>query len=630
MKKFLEKLARSCTLVKQACRKTLKSRIVRSKWTWFILIVVVALIVLSAISREKKKAREFITLKVKKQTLVISVLEGGNLQALTFQKIVNEVPGTRNILYVVSEGTEITEADVKEGKVLVQLDSKDIDDQIQQQEITVENSWSNFLNAQENLAIQKKQNESDIRQAELTIRFAQMDLEKYLGKTLASQLIEGKTRNFASLVSSPELAGEALNKKREIDAGRDLSREEVARSQDTVDWSEKLASKGYVTKSELEADKLALQQKKVSQEKTGLNAQLFLNYDFPKQVEKLYSDYIEALANLERVQVKCQSKIVQNEASIKSYRATYMRQKNHLEELKKRLSNCMIRATQTGFVTYATSSNPWRSDNPIQPGTTVRLYQELLNLPDFNSMGVEVKIHESAVEKIKPDLKARIRVDAFPKEKFTGTVKKIALMPDPTLKWLNPDINLYVAKIALDKISPLLKPGMSAQVEIVVDELHDVIAIPLAAISLRGSKPTCTVLHGRTLETRELILGQSNDEMVEVKSGLKEGEILVMTAESRSSGKKEEDSAAGETGITPAPKEQSNTVSAPFSGGRGAESSSPVQPAASSGANGQSSERPQSILRETPAPAGQAGEQPVEQRPSRPRRTDASRNNSVQ
>jgi len=158
------------------------------------------------------------------------------------------------------------------------------------------------------------------------------------------------------------------------------------------------------------------------------------------------------------------------------------------------------------------------------------MYQELLNLPDFSTMGVEVKIHESSVEKVKAGLPATIKVDAFPDKVFTGSVQSVALMPDPTLKWLNPDLNVYVAQIAFDKSYDFLRPGMSAQVEIIVKTLKDVLVIPLVAVNFSEGKAYVNVLRGRHIETRQIEIGESNEKEVEVKKGLKEGDIVVISA----------------------------------------------------------------------------------------------------
>lgn len=516
-------------------------KILKSKVFFLLVIVIVVAFMFNSYQQEKKKMKQFITTEVKRKDLLISVMEGGNLKALKSQKIINEVPGSRNILEVVPEGTKITEEDVKNGKVLIKLDSKDIENDLDQQKVSLETSYASFKEAEENLEIQKKQNESDINQAQLKVKFAKMDLEKYLGAEIAEKVLGSRSGSieYERILKDPGLGGESLNKKRQYENKIDLAKEELARSQDTVDWSTKLAEKGYVTKSELEADKLAFQQKNVSLEQAKLDYQLFMVYDFPRQIEQLLSNYREAVAELDRVKSKCQSRIIQAEANVKSRRATYNLTKARLENTLKNLENCTIRATQPGFVVYGTTGR-WFVESPIQPGTTVRQYQELLQLPDFSTMGVEVKIHESNVEKVKIGLSAKIKVDAFPEQTFTGKVQNVALMPDPTLKWLNPDLNVYVCQISFDKSYDYLRPGMSAQVEITVNVLKNVLVIPLVAVNFKEGQAYVNVLKGRSIEARRIEIGESNENEVEVKKGLNEGEFIVISALAKTTEKKKE------------------------------------------------------------------------------------------
>lgn len=509
--------------------KRLLKTLMKNKILYLVILLLILFITGTKIQMQKKKTAGLILYTVKKQNLTISVIEGGNLVALESQKIINEVPGTRNILEVIDEGTQITEEDVKKRRVLMKLDSKDLEDKLEQLKITVENSYAAYTQAQQEMEILKKENESNISQARLNVQFAEMDLKKYLGDTIAQKLIEDKEKlDIPSLIKSDLLGGEALNTKRTLENNIDLAREEVARAKDTVDWSEKLAEKGYVTKSELEADKLALKQKEVNLEKAQLEYDLFLKYTFPKQVEKLLSDYKEAKSNLERVINTAKAKMIQAEANLKSKKASYILNRNTMEDVERQIEKCTIRATRPGFVTYATSNRPWATSSPIQPGTSVRQFQELLNLPDFSTMGVEIKIHESAIKNIRVGLPAQIRIDAFPDILLTGKVVKISVMPDTTMKFLNPDVNVYITRIALDKTMDFLKPGMTAKVEIFVKELKDVIAIPVNAVFFKEGKAYCTVFENNKIVNRMIELGESNDTMVEVKSGLSEGETVVI------------------------------------------------------------------------------------------------------
>jgi multidrug efflux pump subunit AcrA (membrane-fusion protein) len=81
---------------------------------------------------------------------------------------------------------------------------------------------------------------------------------------------------------------------------------------------------------------------------------------------------------------------------------------------------------------------------------------------------------------------------------------------------------------------------MSAKAEILVDRLEDVVYVPVQAVSPSDSHRVCHVVQGGQIEVREVEVGDFNDEFIEVRSGLKEGEQVVLrpprAAESPDSG----------------------------------------------------------------------------------------------
>ncbi|HOK55896.1 MAG TPA: efflux RND transporter periplasmic adaptor subunit [bacterium] len=514
----------------------------------FILILIL-ISVFYFFNSTDKQSKDIVTYKVKKVDLPITIHESGNLVALKSTKITNQVPGRRTILEVVDEGTEITEEDVKKGKVLVKLDSDDLETQRDQMEITVENSYASYLNAQENLEIVKKENDSMIKEAELKVTFAKMDLEKYLGASLANEVIEKKNKreniDYKEIINSEKLGGEALNKKRQLENNIDLAKEEVIRAQNELEWSKKLSEKGYITKNELEADQLSLKQKGVNLEQAQLSFQLFVNYEFPKNLEQLLSNYTEAVAELDRTKSKAKSRLIQAESDLKSKRAAYKLNEKRLTDLETNIKNCTIVATAPGFVTYSTSAGSFRAliqGVQIQPGATVWQSQELLVLPDFNSMGVDVKVHEASIQKISLDQIANVKISSIPNKVFKGKVVQISNMPDQSLKSLNPDVNVYVVKVELIDKDKAMRPGMNADVEILLKELKNVIAIPIVAVNFEKGQAYCEVLEGKNIVRRNVKLGESSETMVEVKDGVKEGDVVVLSYKGPTKGtvKKEE------------------------------------------------------------------------------------------
>lgn len=158
------------------------------------------------------------TFTARRGPLEITVLEGGSLQALESQEIKCEVrvgyQGTK-ILKIVEEGYLVTEEDVRTNKVLVELDSSELEKQIAQQEIQYQSALANLTESQQNYEIQLNQNQSDIKAAEQKLRFARMDFDKFLGAAATDEIVkelglekliaEASTNN----VEAPNLASPA-------------------------------------------------------------------------------------------------------------------------------------------------------------------------------------------------------------------------------------------------------------------------------------------------------------------------------------------------------------------------------------------------------------------------------------
>ena len=141
----------------------------------WLLVGVAAILVIAIYLAVRPKAAQatggFYT--VKRGDFLISVVEGGTLQAVNEVAIRNEVEGTARIIYIVPEGSY-----VKKGDMLVELDSASAQDQVNTQLISVEKAQFALIQAEEQLAIQQSVVDSEVRAAELKLQFAQMDLEK--------------------------------------------------------------------------------------------------------------------------------------------------------------------------------------------------------------------------------------------------------------------------------------------------------------------------------------------------------------------------------------------------------------------------------------------------------------------
>ncbi len=466
------------------------------------------------------------TFAVKRGPLDIAVSEGGALQAERMERVRSQVHNSVNIISIVSEGTTVTEEDVKNGKVLVTLDSAQIQDNETKQEIAVEGAAAYLTQAKENLQIQQKQNESDIRAAELNEKFAKADLASYLGKELADSL--GNNPDFTTLDKNEKLGGAALQKKVQLENDVRVTLEQVKTALDTYDWTRKLYDKKYVTGNELQRDQLALMQQNAAVEQANLCLRLFLMYELPKQAETLYAAVREKRLETERVRSRANSQAAQSLAQLKSAESSYNVQKQQFDDTKKQLEYCQIKADKPGLVVYASSTDNWRRNRaPIEEGTSVYERQEIIYLPDLSSSVARVRIHESAVKKIKAGQPTTITVDAYPDLVLHGTVKDVAPLPDPP-QGQNQDVKVFTTTVSIDGDYSYLKPGISCRATITVAKLPDAIYVPLQAIAMAGDDAVCIVVRPDGQERRKVALGESDDNFAVITSGLSEGDRVML------------------------------------------------------------------------------------------------------
>ncbi|MDA1193931.1 MAG: efflux RND transporter periplasmic adaptor subunit [Planctomycetota bacterium] len=496
--------------------------------------------------------------------LRVTVIESGSLEALRSHSIVNTVEGRTVIDFVVEEGTVLTQEDVAAGRVLVRLNTASLDDKRVQEEIEISGARDAVSGAETNLEIQIQQNASDLRKADLEVRFARLDLARYVGKSYAERLIavagvdtsaqafdpegadpaaiaaaaeaseariaEGVRRLIAELLESEELEGESLQTIRQLTSDIRLAEEELRRATDRLRNSEKLEAKGYVSREDLEADRLALERREIEVQRARTAREQYVAYDFPKAVERLLSDLLEAIDRRTRAAKKADAEEAQKISAVEAKRRQLELKERRLESLAEQAKGCVLRATKPGLVVYASSqSGHWRgNDERVHEGASVREGQTLITIPDPTSLGVILKVHETAIDKVHAGLDAFVEVDAAPGQRFRGRVAEVARLPDSADRWLNPDLKVYTTKVELLGTHEGLKPGMSAQVEIVVTTIPDVLSAPVQTVTGTADQPAVYVWADGRAQRRPVTLGLASEHFVEIKGGVEVGDRLLL------------------------------------------------------------------------------------------------------
>ena len=471
----------------------------KSTIVFLIFIAIAALLYFTLGSKQSDKT-EKPTFVVKRGDLQISVSETGTIKPRSRVVVRNELESSATITFLVDEG-----AVVKKGDLLVAFDPTELEDEIINQEINLQNAEASYISAQEKLAVAENQAQSDIEDAELKLQFAKMDLEKYVDKEWENQLSEAK-QNI------------------------DLAVEELARAEQRRLSSKELLDEEYISQTEYDADELAWKQKKSRVDVAKNDLELLEKYTNVRKTTELKSNVRQAEMALDRTKRKAKADITQSQADLKAKEAQYKRQKDRYDRIKDQLSKTKLYAPENGMVIYETSmdNRRWRdSDEPLEVGQEVRGREEIIYLPTAETTKADIEIHETAMKKVSIGQAAIIKVDAMPDLVFSGEIAKIS--PLPNRDWLNPDSNKYPCEIYIDENEYDLKNGMNCRCEILIDELKNVVYVPLQAVIQIGKEHFVEVLEGKDFIKRKVEIGLDDNKWIHIASGLEENEIVCLT-----------------------------------------------------------------------------------------------------
>jgi len=237
------------------------------------------------------------------------------------------------------------------------------------------------------------------------------------------------------------------------------------------------------------------------------------------------------LLELVREKREAMAQAKQAESTFRSRKRRYELELKKGKDLEAQLASCVIRAEKPGLVAYGGGNDNYYSSRyyeAISEGATLKTGQPIITIPDMANLAVDINIHESHIKKIELGQKALISVEVIADQSLTGTVTKVAVLPDSNASRYNPSLKVYPATIEIDGAHEWLKPGMTAKVEIIVNELRDVVYVPVQSIFVENDRHFVFVGDGGRNTRRPVTIGEHNDEFIEILAGIEEGESVLL------------------------------------------------------------------------------------------------------
>lgn len=433
---------------------------------------------------------------VEQAPLEILVQAAGSLKARDQVVISNTLEGRTMVLSLVEEGSR-----VEKGDQLIELDSSALQDKLVDQQISVQNSQAAFVQARENLEVVKNQSQSDLEDARLALQFAEDDLNKYL-------------------------QGEFPQQKKEELADIALKEEELRRAEEKLSWSKVLYEETFLSQTELQADELAAKKARIDLELSQSNLAMLQEFTHVRKLTELKAEVNKKNMALERSKRKAKADVIQAEAELQAKQAKLERENAKLQKINDEIAKTVIRAPQDGVVVYATSlQRSWRGNvEPLAAGQEVRERQELIYLPAPGAMVATSQIHESNLEKVQVGQGAKVYVDSLPGQAFNAKVKSVAMFPDASTSWLNPDLKVYRTDLELLDEVDGLRSGMNCRVAIEVASYPAALSVPIQAVVLAQGQSFVYCQQDGEVVRQAVELGLSNESRVQVLRGLQAGD----------------------------------------------------------------------------------------------------------
>jgi RND family efflux transporter MFP subunit len=181
-----------------------------------------------------------------------------------------------------------------------------------------------------------------------------------------------------------------------------------------------------------------------------------------------------------------------------------------LEERRITLSNTNVVSPVDGFV----------GRRLLDPGAFAGANTVILSVVDIATVRMVANLVERDFKRVQPGVEAHVEVDAFPGEKFTGEVSRVAPVFDPATR---------TAAMEIEVPNPgyRLKPGMYARVQLTVERRADALTLPRGAVIDVEGRRGVYLVDGQNARFRAVETGLQDNQRVEIVDGLTESDRVI-------------------------------------------------------------------------------------------------------
>jgi HlyD family secretion protein len=450
------------------------------------------------------KSEPVLTATATRGDLVINVTERGELESSQSLQVNCEIEGGGKLVTILPEGTKVTK-----GQEVARFDIDALSKAISLQDVKCEQAAGKIKTAQGELEVQKNKADSEVAKADLAWTLAKLDNESYL---------KGEY-------------GVELDKR---DGALQKANKEKKEAEDALKFSETLVRKGLAQPQQLRALELNVISTTLIVRQMEADIDVLKVYTKKRKTIELQAKAKEAEQECIRTKKSQDAATEKVAGELAAAQKTAELEKQELKRLQAQLDKCVVKAPGDGIVIYF-NDRYWDPTSRVRPGSTLHFQQPIFTLPDLDKMKVKLKIHESVVKKVLLNLPATMKVEALSSNQILhGKVLTVASVAQND-EWRGGGVKEYLTEVSIADLPPEagLRPGMTAEVKILVKTVPDALTVPVQAVTESDGKHVSYVVSAGVVARRIVEVGDSNETLIQVTKGLSEGDKVALDARVR-------------------------------------------------------------------------------------------------
>jgi len=191
------------------------------------------------------------------------------------------------------------------------------------------------------------------------------------------------------------------------------------------------------------------------------------------------------------------------------------------------LAKMTVRAPGAGIISLTPN---WNNDDnsPFKPGDRAWPGAAMAELPDVSTLRVAARVDETERGRLAVKQSVTLQLDAIPDRQFTGSLDQISTIASMDFSGGWPMRRNFYLEITIDQQDARLKPGMTAQVTVVVDRVPNALTIPVQASFEKSGQTVAYVWSGSKFEEHLIEVGRRSGDRLLITKGLQVGDRVAM------------------------------------------------------------------------------------------------------